>query len=202
MKCILCVSLSLVLAISFSHGFAQENLKPDARLGKDCTWEGFVEFCKTRECRKDSVVKIKKKDGSYFARVMDLAPPAVEPHSISILPGETLLVEADIDGDRLVNLKQVKTVCHPEKTIRLKFWQEPSIRDGTEMVLKVLNPFDKYLKYRLYMMSVDSDSTQYTSSCPVIPGKLSYEHWPYPLFQIFVLDLKLIKIEGDKIVCQ
>jgi hypothetical protein len=185
------------------HAFTEAgDSKPVTPFCEEGAWQKFEEFCKTRQCRKDMLVKIKKKDGSYFVSTQKLAPPAVEPRSISILPGETLFVEADIDSDLLVNLKQVTAVTHPEKTIRLEFWQEPTIRDGTEMLLKVSNPFEKHLRYKLYMMTTDSDSMRYTSSCPVMPGKFSLEHWPYPLFQIFVVDIKLVTPGVEKLVCE
>ncbi len=81
----------------------------------------FVEYCKTHECRKNTHFKLKKKDGSYFEYTSEIDPPVVQPKFISIYPGETLFIEADIEGDLLINLKHVKTVERPEKTMKLSF---------------------------------------------------------------------------------
>ncbi len=67
------------------------------------------------------------------------------------------------------------------------------------MIFRVVNPFAKFLRYRLDMMALGSDLLRYTSSCPVIPEKMAYEQWPYPIFQLIMSDLRFVEGEETKI---
>jgi hypothetical protein len=199
--------IAFLFAIFTSLSFAES--EPNARE-KTMVVEGTLEntpkelldYCKTVECRKGTHFKLKIKGGSYYEYSGFIDLPAIQPDILTIYPGEELYIEAEIDGDKLVNLKQVPTNVNPEKTISMKLWQEPSIRDGTEMMLSVTNPFKGYLRYEVGMMTLDSSNLKYTSSCPVMPGKISYEHWPFPIFQLAFANMRLIKVDGASITCQ
>lgn len=203
MKNLIVFLLAIFASLSFSESELNSDDKSTVVEGTlENTPKELLDYCKTVECRKGTHFKLKTKDGYYYEYKGFIDPPAIQPDILTIYPGEELYIEAELDGDKLVNLKQVPKSVNPAKTISIKFWQEPSIRDGTEMMLSVTNPFKGYLRYEIGMMTLDSSNLKYTSSCPVMPGKISYEHWPFPIFQLAFANIHLIKIEGDSITCQ
>ena len=60
------------------------------------------------------------------------------------------------------------------------------------MVLKVQSPFPGVLKYRLGIVRLDHDAMVPTSSCPLRQGEVGYEHWPFPIFQLFARDFRFV----------
>jgi hypothetical protein len=65
------------------------------------------------------------------------------------------------------------------------------------MTLKVDSPFAGVLKYRLGIMPLDGHRLLKTSSCPVVRGTASFEHWPYPLFQAAAADFRLVEPSSE-----
>ncbi|WP_317933543.1 hypothetical protein [Halioxenophilus sp. WMMB6] len=162
----------------------------------------LLEYCKTTACRENTQFKLKMEDGSSYEYRGAIDPPIVQPDLITLYPGEDVFIEATIEGDRLVDMVVVPEVKSPEKTITMKFWQEPSMADGTDMLLQVDNPFEKFLRYELGMMTFDAEELQYTSSCPVIPGGSGFEHWPYPIFLMAFANLRLVEINDEEVTCE
>ena len=152
-------------------------------------------------CRKNLTIKLKQADGKYYERSFDLLPPAVQGSAIYIYSGETIFIEADVDGDHPVNFKQVLENKNPEDTIVFHLEQATDIDDGTGMMLTVKNPFPRPLHYKMEMMPLDKENLYKTSSCPVVAGGSVYEHWPHPIFQIVVGGLYFLK-EGEELLCK
>lgn len=163
--------------------------------------QGFIEYCKTVMCRKNLTIKLKQADGKYYERSFDLLPPAVQGSEISIFAGETIFIEADVDGDHPVNFKQVLENKNPEKTIVFHLVQSTDIGDGTGMMLTVNNPFSRPLHYKMGMMPLGEENLYKTSSCPVVARGAAYEQWPHPIFQIAVGGFYFLK-EGEELVCK
>jgi hypothetical protein len=159
------------------------------------------EACVVRysDCRRNQTVALRKDDGSSFQTHFDVNyPPVQNGELISIFPGETLYIEADLTDGHLVNLKAVPELKHPEQTFTFEFQQ----MDGKpDMTLVARNPMKQMLKYRLGMQTLDDDRLLKSSSCPVIPGGSGYEHWPHPIFQLLITDLHLLD-DGAEMVCE
>jgi hypothetical protein len=153
------------------------------------------EFCKEHACRRNVAVKLRT-GGDDIDITLPLYWPAIEDDRISLLPGEELLVEAELNGDKLVALKQVQQADHPEKTIELKFEQS---EDGLDMRLLVRNPFKAPLKYHADMFDF-SHTPHQTTSCPVHAGIFGVESWPQPIPEIVLSDLHLWG-EKDELEC-
>jgi hypothetical protein len=168
---------------------------------KEASMQGFIEYCKTAMCRKNLTIKLKQADGKYYERSFELLPPAVQNSTICVYSGETIFIEADVDGDHPVNFKQVIENKNPEKTIVFHLEQSTDIGDGTGMMLTVNNPFPRPLHYKMGMMPLAKENLYKTSSCPVIAGGAVYEQWPHPIFQIVVGGLFFLK-EGDSLECK
>ncbi|MDX1487146.1 MAG: hypothetical protein R3268_03020 [Acidiferrobacterales bacterium] len=156
-------------------------------------------LCEHTLCRPPQTIRLMKSDGSVFESSFDVENPIVHKGWISIFPGETLFVEVDRDKNRLVNLRAVKQMRDPNRTLELRFWQE---KGKPDMFLKVNNPFPKPMKYHAVMVLLDSDKLYKTSSCPVLAGKIAFERWPHAVFELLLFDFHLVEDGASKSVCE
>lgn len=151
--------------------------------------EDEARMCAAVGCRRNVTIRLQREDGGVFHRRYPVFPPPVQEGSIMILPGETLFVEAEVQGDRLVGLRAVERVTAPEKTLVARFEQ---LEDGA-MLLSLQNPFRRHLKFHMAFMPLDQDRMFKTSSCPVVPGGSAFEHWPFPIFQLLLFQPRLLE---------
>ncbi|MGN6514002.1 MAG: hypothetical protein ACTHKZ_10595 [Lysobacteraceae bacterium] len=153
-------------------------------------------MCRLTTCQHGLHVALKQQDGTLFEKTYDVFPAIVQEAGILVVAGQTVYVEADVEDGRLVNLRAVDAVVHPEKTITAHLEQSA---DGG-MLLTLRNPFKAALKFRMGMMPLASDALYATSSCPVVAGGGSYEMWPYPIFQVLLGEGRLLG-DGDDLSC-
>lgn len=156
------------------------------------------EVCKRVLCRSPKTVHLKLEGGKSFEMTPSSSSPIVTGDLVTVMSGETVMVEASLKDGRLVDLTAVATVARPDRTLVFTLTQESSIGDGTDMVLKVESPFPVVLKYRLGMMRPSSGRLVKTSSCPVGSGTPVFEHWPHPIFQVVATDFKIVESEAAK----
>lgn len=153
------------------------------------------EVCANAQCGYGIHIELTQEDGSRFSQTFD-AMPIVQEAGVSVYAGQTVLFEADQVDGRLSNLRLVQHVTNPERTISSRLEQD----EKGHMILVTKNPFDKHLRIRMGIMPLAIDRLVRTSSCPVIAGGASYEMWPYPIFQVFLGDIRLMS-ENEPMVC-
>jgi hypothetical protein len=132
-----------------------------------------------------------------------MAPPVVQPGLVSLYAGEAVTLEADVEGDRLTNLRVVSSELHPDRTIHLELVQRPLPGSPSAMLLTVRSGFSRPLKYSLGMMLLNerSDQVYSTSSCPVFTG--AFESWPHAIFQLVFTDFQLLDpSDKSQLVCR
>jgi hypothetical protein len=175
------IASSLLCLLTSVH--AGETTPPDdqTRIKQD--------MCKYTVCQHNLHVKLKQKDGSIYDQTFALFPGAAQSFGIAIVAGQTLNVEADVDGDTLTDFRVVDVVSHPEKTLFVKLEQS---EDGS-MLLTVTNPFKRLLKFSMGIMPLDNPNLLKTSSCPVIAGGSSFEIWPDPIFQVVLAKARFVE---------
>jgi hypothetical protein len=153
------------------------------------------EMCEKVGCAFDVHIVLKRKDGSTYDKSFHSVPVA-QPGGISVYAGQSVLFEADIQGDELANFKLVKTVEHPEKTLSASLEQE----SDNSMMLILRNPFKKNLKIAMGIMPLDHDGLLKTSSCAVLSGRTGFELWPYPIFQVWLGNMRLLD-DSSQMTC-
>jgi hypothetical protein len=116
-------------------------------------------------------------ENNYSAEISK-SPYFVKEKILQIYPGEELNVEAEIKGDSIFSMQVVEKIKHPERTIKIKFFQNVTDRSNTQMILSVVNPFDEKLIYNAMMYTVGSQEWQPTSIIPIHPKLVGYETWP------------------------
>lgn len=157
----------------------------------------LLRHCEEHLCRGPQTIRIADDRGLPLDIVLAQPEPIVEEDMVTILPGETIHLEGREWESSIVDLRAVRAVEDPSRTITFSFWQEPTSGTGTDMMLRVENGFDHLVKYRLGMQLPGSDEIYYTSSCPVLPGRLAYEHWSHVILRLFVSDLVLLDLPED-----
>lgn len=113
---------------------------------------------------------------------------------VNMIPNEKVLVEAEVKGGKLFNLKHVQKSEHPERTIELEFTQNQD-RKSPFMMLSLKNPFDKGLKYEAGIQSAGQQVFRQTSTIVVRPKLASFESWPDPLTRILLRNFQLVDIK-------
>ena len=144
-------------------------------------------MCEVAQCAYDLRVQLTRKDGTLFAETFD-AMPVVQEAGVSVYAGHTVLFETDEQNGGLSNFRLVKEITHPERTISAQLEQD----EKGHMMLTTKNPFKQHLRIRMGIMPLELDRLVRTSSCPVIAGGASFEMWPYPIFQVFLGEPRLM----------
>jgi len=148
-------------------------------------------LCEKILCRPPgTTVRLLLDNGTPFETRFDGPSPIVQAAFLNIFPGETLNIEAEVQGDRLVSLKAVESITKPSQTLVLKMWQQPGKPDT---YFRITNPFPATIKYRAGMMLPDREDLLKTSSCPVMSnGGSAFEHWPQTIFQLVLADFRVL----------
>lgn len=162
--------------------------------------EDLIALCETMLCRQPGIVHLTLDDGrQQETRFDEPRPIIIDGERITVYAGETIFVEADLDGDRLVNLRAVEAIANPENTIVLELQQKVG---KPYMLLTVKNPFPRPLKYHLLMLLPTDGELRRTSSCPVIAnGGQAFESWPHAIFQLVLIEPRLLPAESTNLSC-
>ena len=116
---------------------------------------------------------------------------------LTFRPGETICVRLEVREDTVVPAEVVST-SSAESTLVVKAWIEPG---STETFLSLHNPLASYLRYQAHLVRAGSEQSEYTSSCPVLSGRLAVEQWPYAIRTFILSDFRLIP-ESDEMECR
>ena len=186
-------SLLIILLIA---GCASSQPRVKEVKTTDPDYQAFQEeMCRQVMCQRNILVKLKQEDGSFYEKHFDVFP-VVQENGVAVVAGQTVAFEADVHSGQLTNLKLVESISQPDKTITAKFEQS----DDGSMMLALKNPFDKPIRIRMGIMPLGKNDLYRTSSCPVIAKGGSYEMWPYPIFQVWLGDMRLMT-EGEDMSC-
>jgi len=153
------------------------------------------EYCASNRCREDHILKFRTKNRDV-EQWLQWYFPVVQEDRLSLLPGDKVYIEAEIIDGKFSDLKQVETPLNPSKTITLEFRQ---VEDKIDMMLSVNNPFDKSMKFHIDMIDFEGKPHQ-TSSCPVMAGKLLFEHWPHVIPEIIISNIRAVDL-SDSLTC-
>jgi len=135
-------------------------------------------------------LKVFVTDSTVYDAQMKETQYVVHPGVLEIFPGDSILVEADVLKDSLVNLHVVTQTSNPKKTLLITFNQTGS-GNNRQMMLKIVNPFDRYLNYSANILPVQTKKWTSTSINPVYPHIVSYELWHYAIAAILLHDFYL-----------
>ena len=180
--------ICLLACSNFAAFAADTKVDPEVELAKICEHA----LCRTPKVSLyiDSEHRFEHEGKAPF--------PVLQNNLVVIYPGEKLFVEAAVVDGRIKLERAVSSNQLPDRTIEFSFFQTPN---KPNMVLIVKNPLPVTVKFQMALMRPDSEALQKTSSCPVLSaGRSIYEGWPYPIFQLVMMDVS-IPPPSDRMVC-
>lgn len=98
--------------------------------------------------------------------------------TIQLYPGETIYVEADEENGVIKNMKVVKEIAIPEKTLSITFTQSAKKKVHELMMLKIQNPFKYNLSYKAKIFLLQNKKWVDTDVIPVHAELMAFETWP------------------------
>ena len=110
--------------------------------------------------------------------------------AIKLFPGDTLVAEASVNGNKLIDFKKVSNIADSSLTIVFSFTYEKFGSDNAT-VLKVVNPFPKTLKYKAKFRSAPWRIYSEASIIPVLGKIFGIELWPYKIESIILYNFTL-----------
>jgi len=155
------------------------------------------EICDVTTCREAGVAQVWLA-GNRYVEIQLEGSAIAHKANISLYPGDKYSIEADFTEGQISNLRPAlkKTT---KSTISVSFEQEVEESGQIQTYLLVHNPFDYPLRYEAYMETQGGEEYQYTSSCLVQPGLMTYEQWEYPIVHLVMTEVRLL-MDYDPIV--
>ena len=156
-------------------------------------------FCTSHPCRRDVTIRLHKTDGSVFEEHKDFMQPPVQDTVVTVLPGETVRFVPVWKDGAFDHWREPDGSDAPGAQVFSVKLEEADEHKGTMMGV-ITNSGAHAAKLRLEMMRLDDDASHYTSSCPIMPGKTSFELWPEPVFTLVVTSAEILGPDA-KMVC-
>jgi hypothetical protein len=155
-----------------------------------------AEKCKVVYCKKRSIhLKIDEKDEINFQSPEE--SPVWDGGLLEIYPGETIYLEAEIEGGELRFKRAVPEVRDPAQTFIFRFYQRGSGFSKADpqsgMVLEIDNPFSEDIKFNVGMVLPTKRKYTATTSCPVFSKIKLIEHWPHPIMVIALKNGRVLR---------
>jgi hypothetical protein len=170
--------VSLLLPVIFTLALAQTG-KPKADQQRET-------ICSKAPCRPAQILKLKISE-TEVAEFDIPEGPYVSDGRINVLSGEEINVEFDDGADGPTNPRYVEKVTAPEKTVTFNL----SLRDK-ETILTVKNPFAKTILYDCLIRRYKAERMQKATVTPVQSGGISFEHWPSPITQVLISNIRYV----------
>jgi hypothetical protein len=146
------------------------------------------EVCVLLACRPPTHVHLEGSAGHAPVSMDFQKSPYIFHGVVSVLPGESLMMEGNPSEDDLANLHYVKDVADPKHTLVVSFRQ--IVEQGrARMLLSIANPFDRPVLYRAALMLPGKRMPEDRTACAVKAGGQRIESWPEPVVQLFLIDL-------------
>ena len=141
------------------------------------------EVCSLASCREPVNITLRLDVEKYIEVPLPKAPYYYNGVA-SIAAGETLYLEAVVQDGKLVKLDYVPKIRNASATITFHFAQVGEKPTDVDMLLTTHNPLKYAVAFKALIHRAGTDRFVRTSICPILPGKNSYENWPYPIVQL------------------
>jgi hypothetical protein len=107
--------------------------------------------------------------------------------SVKMFMGDSIYVEFESAGNHLKGFKAVNKISDSTRTISLRLSFE-KFGNKNASILKVSNPFDKQLSYRVRLRVAGSEIYAESGTLPVLPKIYGKEVWSYKIESIILYD--------------
>ena len=155
-------------------------------------------FCAKALCREARKVSLTREDGGTFEAAVPKLPIVLPNGWITLYPGEEIHIELAFANGAMKSARAVARPRRPADTVTFKLAQQPGKPD---MTLSVSHGLSHTLKYSVGLMLPSGGGVFGTTSCPVRPALVTNEHWPHPVFQLVITNVRLLP-EGASLNCE
>ena len=170
-KQLMATTLAICIYMMMGHGlYAEEKLTLD-------------QVCSLVPCREPVNIALRFDVERYIEVPLPKAPFYFNGVA-SIAAGETLYLEAVVQDGKLVKLDYVPEIKNPSTTLTFHFAQGGGKPTDVGMLLTAHNPLRYAVVYEAIIHPAGADRFIGTSTCPILPGKSAFEHWPSAIVQI------------------
>ncbi len=151
---------------------------------------GFA-FSQEKNLRESFVLNLAVNEEQYYAAEINESPYVLPENTVQVYPDEELYIEADVEDNVLVNLKNVEKIENPEKTLIIKFSQICDGKKHQAMMLSVFNPFEQDLGYSAIIYLLMYGRWVESEVIDIKPESTGYETWRDIICTIALTDWKL-----------
>jgi hypothetical protein len=123
-------------------------------------------------------LKVAVDPGHYYEEDIEASPYIIEPNILIVYPGEVVFMEIDEKDGVISGMRCVKTIKHPEKTLKVRFTQEVAKGRHEIMALEIANPFERELSYDANLMVMNSRKWVKAPVSRINPKSQTSEMWP------------------------
>lgn len=148
------------------------------------------ELCLKVRCRPNTEVRLVTPGGEVVDGMVMMSPYVID-DVVSVVPGETLYVEGDVELDRLVRLRVVPAIKAPARTVTVRLAQERG-GPGHMMLLTVKQETGRIMRYKAGIAILGTQDVYATSTCPVHSGVAVMEMWPDPIVHALLSEFRLL----------
>ena len=149
--------LILSLVITISNCFGQTNNRP----------------------KRDSFkLNMMVDEGNYYSTDVKASSFVLPKNTVQFYSGETLFIEVELDGNEIISMKSVKQNLNPKKTLIISLTQKTQVKKHQEMILKIVNPFNKKIEYKANIFLMKTNKWAPSNVIPILPELTAYETWP------------------------
>ena len=151
--------------------------------------EDFHTYCTHAACQHDVDIDLVQANGGRYHRHFDLLPPSVQPHLVTVHPGQTVKAAASFEDGKFIGWSEAAAAKPGDVLLTFKLQQGIA-----GMMLSVHNDSDRPVKLTLLKVDLQAadDEPEHTSSCPVMARGGDFETWPEPVFEIDVRSAGLV----------
>ncbi|MBW2276853.1 MAG: hypothetical protein JRF63_05130 [Deltaproteobacteria bacterium] len=148
------------------------------------------ELCRKVRCRPNTPVRLAAPSGEVVEGMMMMSPYVID-DVVSVVPGETLYIEGEVEGDKLVRLRIVPRVVEQARTVTVRFDQRPG-GPGHMMLLTIKQETGRVMRYKAGISPLGSEDVYATSTCPVQTGIPVMEMWPEPIVHLLLAEFRFL----------
>ena len=117
---------------------------------------------------------------------------------LHIKPGQTVCVQLKVLGNVVVPSVVVGPNAESSGTLIVRAWPDPRTN---ATYLYIHNPLERLLQYNASMLRSGSLQWEHTSTCAVLPHRVGFEQWPYPINEFKLGDFVVLP-ESKQIECK
>ena len=148
--------------------------------------------------REDGIIQLHINEKRVYKKSIATSPYIIDNESIQIYPSETINIEATIKNGKIDNLKPVKNVKHPDKTIIVSF-QQKLVNNKYNMVMTIKNPFSQSLIFKSKVSNIKGEKWSKTKRTLVKPYQTIIKSWDKASLSMIFSNLEVEKLDYNGI---